>query len=106
MTTEAGKDNQIEAVEPEDFGLPEREAPPPEVGKKFDPDESREKLRSKLAIGVLVLLVYVVGVPIWQVSVSGRPWKDVEGIMGATFPGVVGIAGTILGFYFGSKESK
>ncbi len=90
--------------QPEDLGPPESDPRAPAVGKKFDQNRHREIIRNMLAIGVLSLMILVLVVPMWQVAVGGRKWTDLEGMVGATVPGVIGIAGTILGFYFGSKD--
>ena len=92
--------------EQEDYGLPEREAASPSVGKKFDQHRNRELMRNGLASVVLGLLCVVVLVPMWQVAVGGNDWANYEGMVGSIVPGVLGIAGTILGFYFGSKDGK
>ena len=95
-----------EIEQPEYLGPPELDARAPAVGKKFDHSRHREIIRNMLAIGVLCLMIFVLVVPMWQVAVRGRDWSEMEGMVSATVPGVIGIAGTILGFYFGSKDQS
>lgn len=95
----------LQAV-PEDFGEAEKDFFGPTPGKKYEPDKHREYTRIFLACGIFVLLFLVLIIPIWRVTVNGVKWNEVQGIVGATIPGVFGIAGTILGFYFGRQEHK
>jgi len=91
---------------PEDYGTPEKDFSEPTPGRRYNPDKHREYTRIFLSCGIFVLLFLVLIIPIWRVSVNGVQWNDVQGIVGATVPGVIGIAGTILGFYFGRQENK
>lgn len=92
--------------QPEYLGPAELDPRAPAVGRKFDQNRHREIIRNVLAIGVLGLMIFVLVLPMWQVAVGGKDWSELEGMVGATVPGVVGIAGTILGFYFGSRDQS
>jgi hypothetical protein len=73
------------------------------VTKPFDIDQDREGTRGDLARGLLWLLALVVGGVLLFVGL-GR----VEGtvITQSIFPSLIALAGTALGFYFGSQSGK
>ncbi|MDQ6947490.1 MAG: hypothetical protein M3256_14765 [Actinomycetota bacterium] len=57
-----------------------------------------------LAGSLLLLLAVVLLLPVVAVTIWGRRWDDVEGLVSAAYPAVIGVTGTALGFYFGSER--
>ena len=89
-----------------ELGPAEAEVHEPTPGRNFDPDRHREIIRNILAITVAGLLVVVLLMRLVAVTVAGTPWSKLQGVVGAIVPGVIGIAGTILGFYFGTRGKQ
>lgn len=74
--------------------------------RSFDPDETRERVRGRVAS--LACLVFLTVVVIYLVSAmmsTDARWSRVKDDMQAIFPAVTSILGTVLGFYFGSQKS-
>jgi len=92
--------------EQENLGPAVVDVSPPAPGKTYSPDRHRELTRIGLSGGILLLLIAVLILPMIGVVIFHTKWSQVQGIVGSTVPGVFGIAGTILGFYFGRDERK
>ena len=75
----------------------------PVVGDTYDPDPDREKIRGRLALLFAVLLAVMALAPMLSVILDWAAWEALEGPVSVTFGPIVGIVGTVLGFYFGSK---
>ena len=99
-------DQQLDGEEQEDFGPPIVDASPPATGSTYNPDRHREFTRIGLSAGILLLLIAVIIIPLIEVVVLHSKWSQIQGVVGATVPGVIGIAGTILGFYFGREGRR
>ena len=69
--------------------------------KTFDPNPEREKTRGDLARGLLWLLTFVVGGVLVFIAL-GRLEGTV--LTQSIFPSLIALAGTALGFYFGSQN--
>jgi hypothetical protein len=78
-------------------------APPPVRTEPFNPDPIREETRGDLARGLLWLLTFAIGGVLFFVGV-GRLEGTV--ITQSIFPSLIALAGTALGFYFGSQTGK
>ncbi len=77
--------------------------PPPPDTKKYSSEESRENTRGDLARGLLWLLTFAIGGVLVFIGL-GR--LDGTVLTQSIFPSLVALAGTALGFYFGSQTSK
>jgi hypothetical protein len=73
------------------------------LSKPFNPDEVREAARGDLARGLLWLLALAIGGVLLFVGI-GR--VDGTVITQSIFPSLVALAGTALGFYFGSSTKS
>lgn len=75
----------------------------PLVLEPFNPDKNREETRGDLARGLLWLLTFVVGGVLAFIGL-GR----LEGavLTQSIFPSLIALAGTALGFYFGSQSGS
>lgn len=82
---------------------PPAAALPPIVTEPFNPDPIREETRGDLARGLLWLLTFAIGGVLFFVGV-GRLEGTV--ITQSIFPSLIALAGTALGFYFGSQAGK
>jgi len=69
----------------------------------FSLDRNREETRGDLARGLLWLLTFVIGGVLVFVAL-GR--LDGTVITQSVFPSLIALAGTALGFYFGSQTGK
>ena len=77
--------------------------PPPQDTKKITAEESRENTRGDLARGLLWLLTFAIGGVLVFIGL-GR--LDGTVLTQSIFPSLVALAGTALGFYFGSQTAK
>lgn len=80
------------------------QAPPPfTVGEPFDPAAKREGTRGDLARGLLWLLALCIGGVLTFI-----PLGLLEGsvLTQSVFPSLIALAGTALGFYFGSVSQS
>jgi hypothetical protein len=75
----------------------------PFVEKPYDPEETRETTRGDLARGLLWLLTFAIGGVLVFIGL-GRLEGTV--LTQSIFPSLVALAGTALGFYFGSQTAK
>lgn len=71
----------------------------------FDPKEAREKVRSQIAILLIVLLFLTVFFS-FCIFVYDADRAEVKDLLALIFTPLVGIVGTVLGFYFGSETAK
>jgi len=76
---------------------------PYKVSEPYNPDREREGTRGDLARGLLWLLTFVIGGVLVFVGL-GR--LDGTVITQSIFPSLIALAGTALGFYFGSQTTK
>jgi hypothetical protein len=76
----------------------------PKLGAEYDPAKAREYVRIGLAVALVALLGAVVLMPVIAVTMWHQTWDDLEGLVSTSYPAVLGIAGTALGFYFGSER--
>jgi hypothetical protein len=76
--------------------------PPAVVTKPYDPEPAREAARGDLARGLLWLLTFTIAGVLVFVGL-GR--LDGAVITQSIFPSLIALAGTALGFYFGSQSA-
>ena len=69
----------------------------------FDPKEARERVRSQIA-QLLIVLLFVTVVSSFLIFVYDTNREEVKDLLGLIFTPLVGIIGTVLGFYFGSEK--
>jgi hypothetical protein len=77
--------------------------PPPQPSKPYNQAETQENTRGDLARGLLWLLTFAVGGVLVFIGL-GR--LDGTVLTQSIFPSLVALAGTALGFYFGSQTVK
>lgn len=76
---------------------------PYQVSQSYDPRQEQEGTRGDLARGLLWLLTFAIGGVLVFVGL-GR--LDGAVITQSIFPSLIALAGTALGFYFGSQTGK
>jgi hypothetical protein len=81
-------------------GLP---PPPPSTSEPYNPERTRETARGDLARGLLLLLTLTIG---GVLAFIGLGRLDGTVLTQSIFPSLVALAGTALGFYFGSQTAK
>lgn len=64
--------------------------------------EKRENMRGVLALGVVGLMVVYSLLMVWFVYAKGS--TDAETLVTGIFTPIIGIVGTVVGFYFGSQD--
>jgi hypothetical protein len=77
--------------------------PPPYVPPTVDLDQLREGARGDLARGLLYLLTFAIGGVLVFIG-TGR--LDGTVLTQSVFPSLIALAGTALGFYFGSQSNN
>ena len=68
--------------------------------KKYDPEPQRDSIRAGIAAGLVVLLVVMTGFAFYTTRGDFNKTKQPLEIL---LPAVLGLLGSALGFYFGSK---
>lgn len=70
----------------------------------YNPHRARELVRGSLALGLLALLGLVLLLLLQSVLAGWRTWEEVQGLATAVLGPLIGLTGTMLGFYFGQKD--
>lgn len=94
--------NPTEALEELDFG---GSGDPPKVERPrvFNPEPGREKIRGRIAIGLVILLAVVCLAGLGAV-IAGKTSQEVREIMEVVLPPVVALCGSAIGFYYGQPR--
>ena len=71
--------------------------------KTYNPEEEREVTRGDLARGLLWLLTFTVG---GLIVFTGLGRLEGSALTQSVFPSLIALAGTALGFYFGSQAAR
>lgn len=93
----------LTAVEPEASSQVTEEPAEPPALRAYDPEEAREGTRGDLARGLLWLLTLTIG---GMIVFVGMGRLDGVTLAQSVFPSLVTLAGTALGFYFGSQTAR
>lgn len=70
----------------------------------FDVDHVRERARGWLALGLVGLLFLLTLVPLFAMVLDWAEWPQLEGFFVASYGSVVGLVGSVIGFYYGSVQ--
>lgn len=89
---------------PIDAGSAMADISAPQFGAIYLPARDRERTRSALALGVLLLLFTTLGFVAVPIVAGWRRWSELEGMCSSLLPAVLTVVGTVLGFYFGSER--
>ena len=108
MSAEEGASRIDDAPEVEVRDLsaePVEASEPPEV-RPFDPGPTRERVRGWLAGGLSVLLAVIVLGSGVTVAVNPKRLTVMVELLKLVFAPVVGLVGSVLGFYFGAQAAS
>ncbi len=78
-------------------------APKPPTDSPYDPSRDRELVRGRIASAMVFLLFVAIGWPI-VAALFGKFDGSVEKVATLVLTAIVGLVGTVLGFYFGGKD--
>ena len=70
----------------------------------YDPAQDREKVRGRIAMALIVLLIALVSLLFLAILVSVVKVADLDKIVATILTPIMGIVGTVIGFYFGEKS--
>jgi len=76
----------------------------PEEGGPYDPSKDREKVRGRLAAGLVGLLAILTVSALGGV-LAGASADDIKAILEVAVPPVVALCGSAIGFYYASTSS-
>jgi len=72
----------------------------------ISPDVRTAEDRSTLAIGALVIFAGVTLIPLVAIVVKATSVEDISKILQVLLAPIVGVVGTVMGFYFGNKDNS
>lgn len=78
---------------------------PPTEGGAYDPSKDREKVRGRLAAGLVGLLAVLTVSALGGVLV-GADAGDTKAVLEVTVPPVVALCGSAIGFYYASAPGR
>lgn len=79
----------------------------PHISKDiYDPRPRREGVRTSLATIFSIHLVILTLGPLVAIVAGFTTWAEIEGLMIMVYSSVVGVVGTVIGFYFGSQAKE
>ena len=83
-----------------------REPARPRAGREYDPGPARERTRGYLAGGLTVLLGLIIVLAFLLVFTDEATVKQTKELLGVVLTPVIGLVGTVVGFYFGEKSAR
>jgi len=80
-------------------------APTPLPGiKPYDPTEDQERIRGVIALALVGLLAALAVISLAMLQFGGAQVGDVKTLLDVLVGPIVGLVGTVTGFYFGQKS--
>ena len=70
----------------------------------YDPSQDREKVRGWIAISLIILLIALIAMLFLAILTSVVTVGDLDKIVATVLTPIMGIVGTVIGFYFGEKS--
>lgn len=70
----------------------------------YDPARDREKVRGRIAMALIVLLIALISLLFLAILASVVQVADLDKIVATVLTPIMGIVGTVIGFYFGEKS--
>jgi len=74
-------------------------------GQNYDPRPHREKIRGIIAIILVITLVAVIGIILYKELWQKTEAVEIKDIAATILTPLIAVVGTVLGFYFGSKDN-
>lgn len=79
---------------------------PVDKGKPFNPDPTRERNRTLLALGSFILFGVVILTFLFAVVFGERTWKDLEIAAAVLIPSVSTVASVAIAFFFSLEHAR
>lgn len=79
-----------------------RPAPLEAQDKAYSPEQQRDRVRLVVAVGLLAILSYVVIFSTVEAASYPTHWTQTKEMLQIILPALIGIIGTVIGFYFGT----
>jgi hypothetical protein len=76
------------------------------VGAVYNPEPEREKMRGRLALGLVALLAVVIVSSLVFIALNWATVADIKTLLDTIMSPLVALAGTALGFYFGGRSKE
>jgi len=70
----------------------------------YNPAQDREKLRGWIAMALIILLIGLISLLFLAILTSVVKVADLDKIVATVLTPIMGIVGTVIGFYFGEKS--
>lgn len=70
----------------------------------YDPAQDREKIRGRIAMALIVLLIGLISLLFVAILFGVIKIDDLDKIVATVLTPIMGIVGTVIGFYFGEKS--
>ena len=70
----------------------------------YDPAQDREKIRGQIAMALIILLIALIALLFLAILASVVKIADLDKIVATVLTPIMGIVGTVIGFYFGEKS--
>ena len=70
----------------------------------YDPAQDREKIRGSIAIALILLLIGLISLLFVAILVGVVKIDNLDKIVATVLTPIMGIVGTVIGFYFGEKS--
>jgi hypothetical protein len=91
-----------------DFDLAARERPGPEAPvdeEPYDPDQDRERVRGRIAYGLLALIAGLT-ITLMVLGAMGRSLDDLTKLHAIILTPLITLTSGIVGFYFGAQTKR
>lgn len=70
----------------------------------YDPAQDREKVRGWIASALIILLIGLISILFLAILLGMVKVDDLDKIVATVLTPIMGIVGTVIGFYFGEKS--
>lgn len=74
--------------------------------KAYSPERQHDLVRLVVAVGLLTILGYVVVFSTLEAASYPAHWSQTKEMLQIILPALIGIIGTVIGFYFGTTTSN
>ena len=92
-----------EGVSKQPLDLSEEEEPGT-IAAPYDPAQDREKVRGWIASALIILLIGLISILFLAILLGMVKVDDLDKIVATVLTPIMGIVGTVIGFYFGEKS--
>lgn len=71
----------------------------------YNPQRQRDYVRLVVTVGLLALFAFVIAWAAWKSAGSKDVWMQTKDMLQIVLPALTGLIGSVLGFYFGTKNN-